>query len=92
MCRVAQKHSRRGLRSEKGSKQPCEICILVCDTSSRWQYAWVSVGHVSAADTDADTDAEGRLYQPSANPVANVQRALDRAGADNRLALAVLGI
>lgn len=49
------------------------------------------VSHASAADTDADTDAKGRLYQPSANPVANVQRALDRAAADNRLALVVLG-
>jgi hypothetical protein len=29
----------------------------------------VVVSYVSAADTDAD----GRLYQPSANPVANVQ-------------------
>ena len=45
------------------------------------------VSHVSAADTDA----EGRLYQPSENPVADVQRALDRAAADNRLALVVLG-
>jgi hypothetical protein len=32
----------------------------------------VAVSHVSAADTDAD----GRLYQPSANPVANVQQVL----------------
>ena len=47
----------------------------------------VVVSHVSAADTDA----EGRLYQPSVNPVANVQQALDRAGADNRLVLVVLG-
>jgi thiol-disulfide isomerase/thioredoxin len=51
----------------------------------------VAVGHVSAADTNPDTDGEGRLFQPSLNPVANVQRALDRAAADNRLALVVLG-
>jgi thiol-disulfide isomerase/thioredoxin len=47
----------------------------------------LAVSHVGAADTDAD----GRLYQSSANPIADVQQALDRAGADNRLALVVLG-
>ena len=45
------------------------------------------VGCVSAASTDE----EGRLFQPSQDPVANVQQALDRAGADNRLVLVVLG-
>ena len=45
------------------------------------------VGHVRAADTDPD----GRLYQPSENPLADVQRALDRAGDGDRLALVVLG-
>ena len=48
----------------------------------------VVVGHARAADTDP----EGRLYQPSLNPVANVQRALDRAEDGDRLALVVLGI
>lgn len=47
----------------------------------------VLVGHVKAADTDPD----GRQYQPSANPLADVQRALDRAEDGDRLALVVLG-
>jgi len=47
----------------------------------------VAGGHVRAADTDP----VGRLYQPSANPLADVQRALDRAEDDDRLALVVLG-
>jgi len=45
------------------------------------------VGHVRAADTDPD----GRLYQASENPLADVQRALDRAEDADRLALVVLG-
>ncbi len=51
----------------------------------------VVVSCVSAADTDEDTGGDGRLFQPAANAVADVQQALDRATADNRLALVVLG-
>ena len=47
----------------------------------------VLVGHVKAAETDPD----GRQYHPSANPLADVQRALDRAEDSDRLALVVLG-
>jgi hypothetical protein len=47
----------------------------------------VAVGHVNAADTDAD----GRLFQPSLNALADVQRALDRAEDGDRLVLVVLG-
>jgi thiol-disulfide isomerase/thioredoxin len=47
----------------------------------------VFAGNVSAAETDPD----GALFQPSDNPLADVQQALDRAGDDDRLALVVLG-
>jgi hypothetical protein len=47
----------------------------------------VVVGHVGATDTDP----EGRRYQASANPLADVQLALDRAVDGDRLALVVLG-
>jgi len=57
----------------------CIVTLAIC--------LGLAVGHVRAADTDP----EGRLYQPSANPLADVQRALDRAVADNRLVLVVLG-
>jgi thiol-disulfide isomerase/thioredoxin len=39
----------------------------------------------------ADTDPDGAIYQPSADPLADVQEALSRAGKTNRLALVVLG-
>jgi len=45
------------------------------------------VGDARAADTDPD----GRLFPPSANLLADVQQALDRAGDGDRLALVVLG-
>jgi thiol-disulfide isomerase/thioredoxin len=47
----------------------------------------VVVGHARAADTDP----EGRQYHPSANALADVQQALDRAEDGDRLALVVLG-
>lgn len=47
----------------------------------------VLVDHVKAAETDPD----GRQYHPSANPLADVQRALDRAENGDRLLLVVLG-
>jgi len=47
----------------------------------------VVVGHVRAADSDPD----GRLFQPSVDPLVDVQQALSRAGDGDRLALVVLG-
>ena len=61
------------------SRLLCILTLTIC--------LGVVVGHVRAADTDPD----GRLYQPSENPLADVQRALDRAGDGDRLALVVLG-
>ena len=39
----------------------------------------------------AETDPDGRLYQPSVDPHADVRQALDRAETSDRLALVVLG-
>jgi thiol-disulfide isomerase/thioredoxin len=39
----------------------------------------------------AETDQDGRLFQPSTDPLADVQQALDRAEKSDRLALVVLG-
>jgi thiol-disulfide isomerase/thioredoxin len=61
------------------SRLRCIVTLAICLS--------VVAGHVSAADTDSD----GRRYQPSANPLGDVQQALDRAEDDNRLVLVVLG-
>ena len=39
----------------------------------------------------AETDPDGRLFQPSTDPLADVQQALSRAEKSDRLALVVLG-
>ena len=39
----------------------------------------------------AETDPDGALFQPSDDPVADVQQALSRAGDEDKLALVVLG-
>ena len=39
----------------------------------------------------AETDSDGRMYEPSVDPLADVQQALGRAGDGDRLALVVLG-
>ena len=39
----------------------------------------------------AETDPDGRLYEPSADALADVEQALDRAGDHDRLGLVVLG-
>jgi hypothetical protein len=57
----------------------CIVTLIIC--------LGVVVGNVRAADTDP----EGRLFQPSENPLADVQRALDRADDGDRLTLVVLG-
>jgi len=49
--------------------------------------AGLVVGCASAAETDPD----GKLFQPSADPLADVQQALRRADDGDRLALVVLG-
>ena len=50
-------------------------------------YSGLVVGCASAAETDPD----GKLFQPSADPLADVQHALRRAEDSDRLALVVLG-
>ena len=47
----------------------------------------LAVGTASAADTDPD----GALYQPSENPLADVEKAIAVAGLTKRRALVVLG-
>jgi hypothetical protein len=49
--------------------------------------AGLAVAPVSAAETDPD----GRLFEASADPLADVEQALDRADDQDRLALIVLG-
>ena len=44
-------------------------------------------GHISAAESDPD----GRLFEASPDPVADVEQALERAGDGDRKALVVLG-
>ena len=48
-------------------------------------------GLVVACANAAETDPNGRLFQPSTDPLADVQQALGRAEDDDRLALVVLG-
>jgi hypothetical protein len=47
----------------------------------------LAIGNASAAETDPD----GALFQASADPLADVQRAIDSAGLTGRRALVVLG-
>jgi len=48
-------------------------------------------GLVVACASAAETDSDGRLFEPSADPLADVQQALGRADDGDRLALVVLG-
>ncbi len=48
-------------------------------------------GLVVACARAAETDLDGRQFQPSEDPLADVQQALDRAEESDRLALVVLG-
>jgi thiol-disulfide isomerase/thioredoxin len=61
------------------SRLRCIVTLAIC--------LGVVVGHARAADTDPD----GRRYQPAADPIADVQLALDRAEDGDRLVLVVLG-
>jgi len=61
------------------SRLLCIVTLVIC--------SGLVVGCASAAETDAD----GRLFQPSADPLAEVQQALGRADDGDRLVLVVLG-
>jgi thiol-disulfide isomerase/thioredoxin len=49
------------------------------------------LGLVAGCASAAETDPDGKLFQPSADPLADVQQALGRAEKSDRLALVVLG-
>ena len=51
----------------------------------------IGAGPVAGCATAAETDPDGRLFEASADSVADVQEALERADAGDRLALVVLG-
>jgi thiol-disulfide isomerase/thioredoxin len=61
------------------SRLLCIATLVICSA--------LVVGCVSAAETDPD----GRLFQPSVDPLADVQQALGRAEKSDRLALVVVG-
>ncbi len=61
------------------SRLLCIVTLVIC--------SGLVVGCASAPETDPD----GRLFQPSTDPLADVQQALDRAEKSDRRALAVLG-
>jgi thiol-disulfide isomerase/thioredoxin len=61
------------------SRLLCIVTLVIC--------FGLDVGNVRAADTDPD----GRLFQPSVDTLSDVQRALGRADNNDRLALVVLG-
>jgi len=61
------------------SRLLCTVTLVIC--------LGLVIGNVRAADSDPD----GRLFQPSVDPLADVQQALSRAGDGDRLALVVLG-
>ena len=46
---------------------------------------------VAGIAMSAETDPDGRLFEPSADALADVQQALERAEANDRLALIVVG-
>ena len=61
------------------SRLLCIVTLAVC--------FGLVVGNARAADTDPD----GQLFQPSVDPLSDVQQALSRADNGDRLALVVLG-
>jgi len=61
------------------SRLPGTVALVIC--------LGLVIGNASAAETDPD----GALFQPSIDPLADVQQALGRAGDGDRLALVVLG-
>jgi thiol-disulfide isomerase/thioredoxin len=61
------------------SRLLCTVTLVIC--------FGLATGYARAAETDPD----GHLYQPSADPLADVQRAIATAGVTERRALVVLG-
>ena len=61
------------------SRLLCIVVLVIC--------SGLVVGCAGAAEKEPD----GRLFQPSADPLADVQQALNRADDGDRLALVVLG-
>ena len=61
------------------SRLLCTVTLVIC--------SGLVVGCASAAETNPD----GRLFQPSVEPLADVQQALSRAEKSDRLLLVVLG-
>ena len=61
------------------SRLLCTVTLVI--------YSGLFVACASAAETDLN----GRLFQPSTDPLADVQQALDRADDGDRLTLVVLG-
>src|SRR5210317_1035329 len=57
----------------------CTLALAIC--------LGLATGNARAADPDPD----GRLFEPTADSLADVQQALVRAGDGDRLALVVLG-
>ena len=57
----------------------CSFALAIC------------LGPVLHSAIAAETDPDGRLFDASADPLADVQQALDRAGDSDRLALVVVG-
>ena len=51
------------------SRPLCIVTLVIC------------LGLVAGCAGAAETDPDGRLFQPSADPLADVQQALGRAGA-----------
>ena len=51
----------------------------------------ICLGFVAGCAGAAETDPDGKLFQPSVAPLADVQQALNRADDGDRLALVVLG-
>src|SRR5210317_198954 len=61
------------------SRLLCIVTLVIC------------LGLVAGCSGAAETDPDGKLFQPSADPLADVQQALGRAEKSDRLALVVLG-
>ena len=61
------------------SRLLCIVTLVIC------------LGLVAGCAGAAETDPDGKLFQPSADPLADVQQALERAEDGDRLALVVLG-
>ena len=61
------------------SRLLCTVTLVIC--------LGLAIGNVRAADSDPD----GHLFQPSVDPLSDVQQALSRAGDGDRRALVVLG-